>query len=183
MGLDFSGNTSFDGGGGMNVTSQIAGLQDLSMPNIDLSGLGYLMKKPQTNSAAWKPQAPSPVQMPSRPSIQYTSGVTPQGVQYRTALNGPTAGQVEFTGGMPERFGGYMGAQPGYPGGGKGGAPLLKLQSSRRSCSNRGSLTLRNCSRRPARSLLKANWQQSGILSLRQRTGCRPLTTRRSGRN
>lgn len=118
MGLDFTGNTSFDGGGGMNVSSQIAGLKDINMPELDLSGLSYLMKPQQQqhqNPRAWQQSGPPPAVQ--QHTVQYTQGITPQGVQYRTALNGPTAGQVEYTGGMPERFGGFMGAQPGYPGG------------------------------------------------------------------
>lgn len=116
MPIELGGATSF-GPGGMNVSSQISGLQELDMPEIDLSGLRYL-RGPQNSGGGWagggQPQRQAPA-APPREMIQYTTGVTPQGVQYRTATNGPNAGQVEYTSGMPERFGGYVGAQPGYP--------------------------------------------------------------------
>lgn len=122
MGLDFTGNTTFGPGGSMNVSSQIAGLQDLNMPNVDLSGLAYLMRRP-------KPEGPHrydrPAEQAAMPTIggdmiQYRTGITPQGVRYRTPMNGPNAGQVEIIGGMPERFGMFVGAAPGYPSAGGG---------------------------------------------------------------
>jgi hypothetical protein len=120
MPIEFSGNTSFGGGGGMNVSSQLSGLREIDMGDLDMGDYKYLLK-PQNSGGGWAggENKPKPAAAPPREMIQYTTGVTPQGVQYRTPINGPNAGQVEYTGGMPERFGGYVGAQPGYPGGGR----------------------------------------------------------------
>jgi hypothetical protein len=108
--LEFTGN-SF--GGGTGIETQIKGLTAPDMGGgLDLSFLKDLVKPRPPARALQQQQAPA---APAPERIMYNEGVTPQGVRYRVAMNGPTAGQVEYTGGMPERFGGYVGTSPNYP--------------------------------------------------------------------